>query len=68
MPLPAGKRLMNLAPGRQLTPWPDFFAKALNDRYDALRVPRARQINWSTLALDRDEWGRCWRLREQLDE
>ncbi|VDO98835.1 unnamed protein product [Heligmosomoides polygyrus] len=29
----------------------DFFVKALNVQYDALRVPRARVIRWSTLAL-----------------
>lgn len=40
----------------------DFFMKALNEHYDALHVPRARRINWITLARDRNAWGRCWRL------
>ncbi|VDO79236.1 unnamed protein product [Heligmosomoides polygyrus] len=44
--------------------WLDFFVKALNERYDALRFRRVRRIHWSTLARNRDEWRRFWRPLE----
>ncbi|VDL80013.1 unnamed protein product [Nippostrongylus brasiliensis] len=48
--------------------WLDLFVKSLNDRFDALRVPRASSANWSMMARDRDEWGRYWRPLEQIDD
>ncbi|VDL71322.1 unnamed protein product [Nippostrongylus brasiliensis] len=55
------------APGRAPLRWSDFFAKSLNDRFDALRVPRASRIHRSTVARGRDEWRGYWRSLEQID-
>ncbi|WKY15467.1 hypothetical protein Q1695_000727 [Nippostrongylus brasiliensis] len=48
--------------------WSDFFVESLNDRFDALRVPRSRRTDWSTMARDRDEWRRYWRSLERIDD
>ncbi|VDO72545.1 unnamed protein product [Heligmosomoides polygyrus] len=45
-----------------------FFVKVLNDRYDALRVPRARRIVWSTLARDRNGNAVGAQLDDQQDD
>ncbi|VDL82499.1 unnamed protein product [Nippostrongylus brasiliensis] len=45
-----------------------LFVKTLNDRFDALRVPRASRNHWSTTAYDREEWRRYWCPREQIDD
>lgn len=36
-----------------------FSVEALNERYDILRVSRARRTQWITLARDRSDW-RHW--------
>ncbi|VDL74002.1 unnamed protein product [Nippostrongylus brasiliensis] len=51
-------RVVRRTPGRTPLRWSDFFVKSLNDRFDAVRVPRASRTQWSTMAHNRDEWGR----------
>ncbi|KIH57692.1 hypothetical protein ANCDUO_12113 [Ancylostoma duodenale] len=47
--------------GRPSTRWSDFFTKFFKETYNALRVPRAERIHWTTLACEMDEWKDCWR-------
>ncbi|KAJ1366370.1 hypothetical protein KIN20_027010 [Parelaphostrongylus tenuis] len=54
--------------GRPLTRWSDFFTKAMEERYDAQRIPRARRTHWATLARDREKWKSCWYPLESLDD
>ncbi|WKY10478.1 hypothetical protein Q1695_002662 [Nippostrongylus brasiliensis] len=55
-------------PGRPPLRWSDFLFKSLNDRFDALRVPRASGTHWSTMERYRDEWALCWCPLEQIDD
>ncbi|KAJ1369474.1 hypothetical protein KIN20_038447 [Parelaphostrongylus tenuis] len=54
--------------GRPLTRWSDFFTKAMEERYDAQRIPRVRRTHWATLARDREKWKSCWYPLESLDD
>ncbi|KAJ1357070.1 hypothetical protein KIN20_015098 [Parelaphostrongylus tenuis] len=54
--------------GRPLTRWSDFFTKAMEERYDAQRIPRTRRTHWATLARDRKKWKSCWYPLESLDD
>ncbi|KAJ1355561.1 hypothetical protein KIN20_013015 [Parelaphostrongylus tenuis] len=54
--------------GRPLTRWSDFFTKAIEERYDAQRIPRARRTHWATLARDREKWKSCWYPLESFDD
>ncbi|KAJ1359650.1 hypothetical protein KIN20_018424 [Parelaphostrongylus tenuis] len=36
--------------GISATRWSDFFTKAIEERYDAQRIPRERRAYWTTLA------------------
>lgn len=45
-----------------------FIAEASNEEYDALHVPQAACIDWTTVAHDRDELGRYCSPLEEFDD
>ncbi|VDM55703.1 unnamed protein product [Angiostrongylus costaricensis] len=56
------------AAGRPPTQWSEFFAKSLEESYDAQRVPRASRAHWTTLARDMEKWKIYWRPLKLLDD
>ncbi|VDP14734.1 unnamed protein product [Heligmosomoides polygyrus] len=54
--------------GRPPTRWWYFFVKALKERYEALRVPRARRTHWITLTRERIcPFFRCRQMQETAE-
>lgn len=38
----------------------EFFVEALSEKYDSVRVHHPKNVNWTTMTCDGDEWKRCW--------
>ncbi|KIH44625.1 hypothetical protein ANCDUO_25349 [Ancylostoma duodenale] len=54
--------------GRKPARWSNFFTKSFNERCNAVRVPRADRIQWTTMAREREKWKDCWQPLDISDD